>query len=50
MGVGMVALVDEGAADGAVGRLTEAGVPAWVCGSVTDEPGGTTRLVGRYAA
>ncbi|MET1034617.1 MAG: phosphoribosylformylglycinamidine cyclo-ligase [Arthrobacter sp.] len=34
LGVGMVAIVEASAADAAVSRLTERGVPSWVMGSV----------------
>jgi phosphoribosylformylglycinamidine cyclo-ligase len=48
MGVGMVAVVDHDDADRALSVLTEAEVPAWVCGEVTTGDGGV-RLHGGYA-
>lgn len=50
MGVGMVAVVAQGAADEAVRHLDRRGVPAWVLGEVTDTPGGNVELVGQHAA
>lgn len=52
MGVGMVAVLDPGDADVAVGVLAEHGVRAWVAGSVETAPdegsGGRVELVGRH--
>jgi phosphoribosylformylglycinamidine cyclo-ligase len=50
-GVGMVAAVSPDAADAAVAQLTEAGVPAWVAGSIrrrSDDDGPAARLVNSY--
>ncbi|MGY1801821.1 phosphoribosylformylglycinamidine cyclo-ligase [Blastococcus sp. SYSU D00922] len=48
-GVGMVAAVAPDVADAVVARLTAAGVPAWVAGSVQRRTGDTAaRLVGAY--
>ncbi len=54
-GVGMVALLDPGDADRAVGLLEGYGVSAWVCGEVREPaatpgaaPGGSVRLHGRH--
>jgi phosphoribosylformylglycinamidine cyclo-ligase len=51
-GIGMIAVVDPGAADDAVLLLNERGVPSWVCGEVraaTDGPGDVT-VVGDHPA
>ncbi len=48
MGVGMVALVAADSVDTALALLAEAGERAWVCGEVSDTPGGQARLVGSY--
>jgi phosphoribosylformylglycinamidine cyclo-ligase len=64
LGIGMLAVVAEEAADAVAVRLTGLGVPTWVAGTVSDaEPvgdgwtrgakgvdGGAVRLTGRYAA
>lgn len=42
LGVGMVAVVSAPAADAAVARLTERGVPAWVMGQVAEASGEST--------
>ena len=50
-GVGMVAAVSPRAADAVVDRLTAAGIPAWVAGTVgtrTDDAAPAARLVGSY--
>ena len=48
-GVGMVAAVSAETADAVVARLTAAGVPSWVAGTVSaGEPGSAARLVGAY--
>ncbi len=60
-GLGMVAVVAPEAVDGAVRRLTERGVPAWVCGQIRsrtsrdsgDAPakggvGGTVAVLGEH--
>ncbi len=51
-GVGMVAVLPADLADRAVDRLADAGVPAWVCGTVGPGDGvggpGRVRLVGRH--
>ena len=49
MGVGMIAVVAPGSVDAGLGLLAEAGVEAWICGEVTDMPGGTARLTGTHA-
>jgi phosphoribosylformylglycinamidine cyclo-ligase len=48
MGVGMVAMVDRDTVDQALSVLEESGVPAWVCGEVTDGDG-DVRMHGDYA-
>jgi len=48
LGVGMVAVVAPDAADRACASLGERGVQAWVCGTVTPEPGGLVTLSGQY--
>lgn len=48
MGVGMVAVVPAEVADAAVALLAAAEVPAWVCGEVSAESGGTVTLTGRH--
>jgi phosphoribosylformylglycinamidine cyclo-ligase len=50
MGVGMVAVVPFDEVGLTLGLVTEAGIPAWVCGEVVDRPGGTVELTGEYAA
>jgi phosphoribosylformylglycinamidine cyclo-ligase len=50
-GVGMVAVVAADAADRAVSLLTEAGVPSWIAGTVSERTDGSApaaRLVGTY--
>ena len=49
MGVGMVAVTPADEADVALALLGQAGIDAWVCGEVTDLPGGTVTLTGAYA-
>jgi phosphoribosylformylglycinamidine cyclo-ligase len=49
MGVGMVAVVAPDSADAALASLTEAGIPSWICGEVTDVAGGGVSLIGRHA-
>jgi phosphoribosylformylglycinamidine cyclo-ligase len=49
MGVGMVAVTPADDADAALALLEEAGVDAWDCGEVTDDPGGSVELTGDYA-
>jgi phosphoribosylformylglycinamidine cyclo-ligase len=49
MGIGMIAVVGRDVADAAVTLLADAGVPAWICGEVTSDSGGTATLVGEYA-
>ena len=50
LGVGMVAIVSPEAADAAVARLNERGLPAWVMGTVTADddglPSGTSAQTG----
>ena len=41
MGAGMVAVLDPSAADAAIAALAARDIPAWVCGEVTANPGGT---------
>jgi len=49
MGAGMVAVLDQSAADRAIAALSARDIPAWVCGEVTSAPGGTVTLEGAYA-
>ncbi|MEU4603264.1 phosphoribosylformylglycinamidine cyclo-ligase [Kribbella sp. NPDC023972] len=49
MGAGMVAVLDPSAADRAVAALAARDIPAWVCGEVSQTPGGTVTLEGVYA-
>jgi phosphoribosylformylglycinamidine cyclo-ligase len=49
MGAGMVAVLDPSAADRAVAALAARDIPAWICGEVTQTPGGTVSLEGAYA-
>ncbi|MEP6665820.1 MAG: phosphoribosylformylglycinamidine cyclo-ligase [Nocardioidaceae bacterium] len=49
MGVGMVAITPADDVDNALALLAGKGIPAWVCGEVTDVAGGTAKLVGSYA-
>lgn len=48
MGVGMVAVVAPDAVDSALATLAARGVPSWVCGRVTEQPGGRVELVGAH--
>jgi phosphoribosylformylglycinamidine cyclo-ligase len=49
MGVGMIAVVADESVDSALSMVAEAGIDAWICGEVTDLPGGSVRLTGSYA-
>ena len=49
MGVGMVAVIAPGSVDPALAALAESGIHAWICGEVTDQPGGSTRMAGVHA-
>ena len=50
-GIGMIAVVDQTAADDSVRMLNERGVPSWVCGQVQSAPEGSkTALVGDHPA
>jgi phosphoribosylformylglycinamidine cyclo-ligase len=49
MGAGMVAVLDPSAADRAITALAARDIPAWICGEVTQTPGGTVALEGAYA-
>ncbi|MFC9687596.1 phosphoribosylformylglycinamidine cyclo-ligase [Kribbella sp. NPDC056951] len=49
MGAGMVAVLDQSAADAAIAELAARDIPAWVCGEVTETAGGTVTLEGSYA-
>ena len=49
MGAGMVAVLDPSAADAAIAALGARDIPAWVCGEVSAEPGGSVVLEGSYA-
>ncbi|GAA1688885.1 phosphoribosylformylglycinamidine cyclo-ligase [Kribbella yunnanensis] len=49
MGAGMVAVLDQSAADAAIAELAARDIPAWVCGEVLAAPGGTVTLEGDYA-
>jgi phosphoribosylformylglycinamidine cyclo-ligase len=49
MGAGMVAVLDPSAADAAIAALAARDIPAWVCGEVTANAGGTVALEGTYA-
>ncbi|MET7282188.1 phosphoribosylformylglycinamidine cyclo-ligase [Kribbella sp. NPDC005582] len=49
MGAGMVAVLDQSAADAAIAELAARDIPAWVCGEVLAAPGGAATLEGSYA-
>jgi phosphoribosylformylglycinamidine cyclo-ligase len=49
MGVGMIAVMAEDAADLAVATLGHEGIRAWVCGEISSAESGGARLVGEYA-
>ncbi|MFB6719992.1 phosphoribosylformylglycinamidine cyclo-ligase [Kribbella sp. NPDC056345] len=49
MGAGMVAVLDQSAADAAIAELAARDIPAWVCGEVLATPGGSVTLEGDYA-
>ncbi|GAB3938758.1 phosphoribosylformylglycinamidine cyclo-ligase [Kribbella albertanoniae] len=49
MGAGMVAVLDQSAADAAIAELAARDIPAWVCGEVLATPGGAVTLEGDYA-
>ena len=48
-GGGMVAVLDPSAADAAIAALAARDIPAWVCGEVGANPGGSVVLQGSYA-
>ncbi len=48
MGVGMVAVTPADEADVALALLNAASVDAWICGEVSDVPGGHVELTGSY--
>jgi phosphoribosylformylglycinamidine cyclo-ligase len=48
MGVGMVAVTAGADADRALTQLMDAGLPAWICGQVTPDPGGRVRLTNSH--
>jgi phosphoribosylformylglycinamidine cyclo-ligase len=50
LGIGMIAVMAPDAADAACSLLADRAVPAWVCGEVTAQPGGSASLEGEHRA